>query len=180
MTCACLDLSSELETGPSRRVELEGCREMEALSFLLSDSNRSSATFFSAAPRDFEMEACCSGGDDSSSDGTGASSAFSLLGTGLAARDILEPASNCRGCIEEGLVKTGLTGPPLSECLLAFEIGRFVTGGGPIEDFPVVLSLDLVLESEIRAVVAGVVVRGVEAVELADESAGFEGDLVGD
>jgi hypothetical protein len=44
---------------------------------------------------------------------------------------------------------------------------------------PVVLSLDLVLESDVLAVVAGVPVRGVEAVELADDMA-LVGDLVGD
>jgi hypothetical protein len=98
----------------------------------------------------------------------------------LAAIDNLGPASDCRGWTEVGLVETGLTGPPLIDCLFAFELARIVVGGGPITDLPVVLGLDLVLESDVRAVVAGVVVRGVEAVELADEIAGFEGDLVGD
>jgi hypothetical protein len=51
--------------------------------------------------------------------------------------------------------------------------------GGAIEVRPVVLNPDFVLESEILAVVAGVPVRGVEEVELAEEIA-LEGDLVGD
>jgi len=48
---------------------------------------------------------------------------------------------------------------------------------GPIEGRPATLSLDLALESDVRAVV---LVRGVEPVELADEGASFVGDLVGD
>ena len=48
-----------------------------------------------------------------------------------------------------------------------------------MDGLPVVLSLDLVLESEVLAVVAGVPVRGVDAAELAEETA-FVGDLVGD
>ena len=52
-------------------------------------------------------------------------------------------------------------------------------GGGGIDARPVVLGLDFVLESEVRAVVAGVPVRGVEAGELAGDIA-LVGDLEGD
>jgi hypothetical protein len=53
--------------------------------------------------------------------------------------------------------------------------------GGPMEGRLFVLSLDLTLESEVRAVVVvGVVVRGVEAAELVKEARGFVGDFVGD
>ena len=53
--------------------------------------------------------------------------------------------------------------------------------GGPIEGRLLVLSRDLTLESEVLAVVVvGVVVRGVEAAELAEDASGFVGDLVRD
>jgi hypothetical protein len=42
------------------------------------------------------------------------------------------------------------------------------------------LDLDFVLESDVRAVVAGVPVRGVEMVEPNEGGAGFVGDFVGD
>ena len=56
----------------------------------------------------------------------------------------------------------------------------FVVVGGPIDVRALVLSRDLSLESEVRAVVAGVPVRGVDAFELAEETAAFVGDFVGD
>jgi hypothetical protein len=53
--------------------------------------------------------------------------------------------------------------------------------GGPIEGRLLVLSRDLTLESEVLAVaVVGVVVRGVEAAELAEDGRCLLGDLVGD
>jgi hypothetical protein len=52
-------------------------------------------------------------------------------------------------------------------------------GSGAIDARPVVLSRDLVLESEVRAVVAGVPVRGVDALELAEDMP-FVGDFDGD
>jgi hypothetical protein len=53
--------------------------------------------------------------------------------------------------------------------------------GGPIEGRLLVLSRDLTLESEVLAVaVVGVVVRGVEAAELAEDARCLLGDLVGD
>jgi hypothetical protein len=91
-----------------------------------------------------------------------------------------EPASDCRDCVEVGLVFAPLAMPPPIDCLLVGAPARVVVEGGPMRDFPVVLNLDLVLESDVRAVVAGVPVRGVEAAELAEDSAGFVGDLVGD
>jgi hypothetical protein len=57
---------------------------------------------------------------------------------------------------------------------------HFVVGGGPIDVRPLVLNRDLLLESDVRAVVAGVPVRGVEAFELAEETGAFVGDFVGD
>ena len=53
-------------------------------------------------------------------------------------------------------------------------------GGGPIEGRLLVLSRDLTLESEVRALVVGVPVRGVEAPELLLEASGLVGDFVGD
>jgi hypothetical protein len=53
--------------------------------------------------------------------------------------------------------------------------------GGPIEGRLLVLNRDLTLESEVLAVaVVGVVVRGVEAAELAEDARGLVGDFVGD
>lgn len=43
-----------------------------------------------------------------------------------------------------------------------------------------VLSRDLLLESEVRAVVAGVPVLGVDAFELAEDAPAFVGDFAGD
>lgn len=90
------------------------------------------------------------------------------------------PANDCRDCIEVGLVDNGFTAPPAKDCRLATELDRVVVLGGAIDGLPAVLSRDRVLESEVRAVVAGVPVRGVDPVELAIEGAGFVGDLVGD
>lgn len=42
------------------------------------------------------------------------------------------------------------------------------------------LNRDLTLESEVRAVVVGVAVRGVEVAELVEDAKGFVGDFVGD
>lgn len=55
-----------------------------------------------------------------------------------------------------------------------------VGGGGPIDIRALVLSRDLLLESDVRAVVAGVPVRGVDAFELAEDIGALVGDFVGD
>jgi hypothetical protein len=55
----------------------------------------------------------------------------------------------------------------------------FVTGG-PMEGRPFVLRRDLTLESEVRFVVVGVLVRGVVAAELPLDVTCFVGDFVGD
>lgn len=68
--------------------------------------------------------------------------------------------------------------PPLMDCLVAGVV-FLGAGGGAIDALPVVLNLDFVLESEVLAVVAGVPVRGVEVVELAEDMP-LVGDLVGD
>lgn len=52
--------------------------------------------------------------------------------------------------------------------------------GGPIDGRALVLNRDLLLESEVRAVVAGVPVLGVDAFELVEETAAFVGDFAGD
>ena len=52
--------------------------------------------------------------------------------------------------------------------------------GGAIEGRPFMLKRDFALESEVRLVVAGVPVRGVEAAELAEDRAVLVGDFVGD
>jgi hypothetical protein len=71
-----------------------------------------------------------------------------------------------------------LAAPPIDG--LALWLAVFVgAGGGAIEGRPITLILDFVLESEVRAVVAGVPVRGVDAAELAEDIA-LVGDLVGD
>jgi hypothetical protein len=66
------------------------------------------------------------------------------------------------------------------DCLFEGALERFVDAGGPIKDLPFMLCLDFVLESDVRAVVAGVLVLGVEAAEPVEEGASFVGDLVGD
>jgi hypothetical protein len=104
----------------------------------------------------------------------------SLLTRGFEDIDSREPARDCRVCIELGLAETGFTAPPTKDCLFAVALLRLVVLGGAIESLPAVLSLDLVLESDVRAVVAGVPVRGVEPVELAMEGLGLVGDFVGD
>lgn len=55
-----------------------------------------------------------------------------------------------------------------------------VVGGGGIEGLELILNLDFVLESDVLAVVAGVLVLGVDAAELVEECTGFVGDFVGD
>lgn len=67
---------------------------------------------------------------------------------------------------------------PLIDCLAA-RVVFFGAGGGAIDGRLAVLSLDFVLESDVRAVVAGVPVRGVDVVELAEDMP-FVGDFVGD
>lgn len=94
--------------------------------------------------------------------------------------DNREVAGVGRGCREAGLVLGGLTAPPPIDCLFNDALARAVEGGGAIDGFPAVLSLDFVLESDVRAVVAGVPVRGVEVVEFVEDCAGFVGDFVGD
>ena len=69
---------------------------------------------------------------------------------------------------------------PERDCREGFEIVGLLVGGA-IEGRLLILSRDLTLESEVRAVVVvGVVVRGVEAAELVEDSRGFVGDFVGD
>jgi hypothetical protein len=98
----------------------------------------------------------------------------------LAVIESLEPTTDGRGCIDIGLAVTGFTGPPPIDGLLVWALVLFPVLGGPILGRPAILSLDFVLESEVRAVVAGVPVRGVDVLELVEGGAGFVGDLVGD
>lgn len=81
---------------------------------------------------------------------------------------------------DELLFMPFLLGGPDRDCREVFNtLG--LPAGGPIERRLLVLSRDLTLESEVLAVVVvGVVVRGVEAAELAEDANGFVGDLVGD
>ena len=91
--------------------------------------------------------------------------------------DIREPARLCRAGEGAPFAIALVCGPPID----ALGPGAAVlvgAGGGAIDCGPVVLSLDFALESDVRAV-AGVPVRGVDAAELAEETA-FVGDLVGD
>ena len=85
-----------------------------------------------------------------------------------------------RGCTEEVLAIAAFGGAPPIDGLLIWAAVLFVVVGGPMLGRPAMLSLDFTLESDVRAVVAGVVVRGVEAAELVDGGAGFVGDFVGD
>lgn len=66
------------------------------------------------------------------------------------------------------------------DCLPAATLVLVVEAGGPINVLPVALSLDLVLESDVRAVVAGVPLLEVAVVEFADDGTTFVGDFVGD
>lgn len=66
------------------------------------------------------------------------------------------------------------------DCLVVEALLLTVDVGGPIKVLPVVLNLDFVLESDVRAVVAGVPVRGVEALEVVEEGTILVGDFVGD
>lgn len=97
---------------------------------------------------------------------------------GFDCEESLDPATECRaGGV--GLAPTApRPSPPLMDCLVAGVV-FFGAGGGAMEGRPLVLNLDFALESEVLAVVAGVLVRGVEAVELAEDM-GLVGDLVGD
>ena len=73
-----------------------------------------------------------------------------------------------------------LEGGPDIDCREALDIVGFIAGG-PIEGRLLVLRRDLPLESEVLAVaVVGVVVRGVDAAELADDASSLVGDFVGD
>ena len=82
--------------------------------------------------------------------------------------------------MEDGRFVGGLIGPPPIDDLLPGAPVMFVEPGGPMFGLPAMLSLDFTLESEVRAVVAGVPVRGVEVPELVDVGVGFVGDFVGD
>lgn len=82
--------------------------------------------------------------------------------------------------MDVGLGTVGLTAPPIDCLFVDVAVGLEVDAGGPIRGLPDVLERDLVLESEVRAVVAGVPVRGVEADELAEDWVGLVGDFVGD
>jgi hypothetical protein len=73
-----------------------------------------------------------------------------------------------------------LDGGPVKDCRGGLDIVDLLVGG-PIEGRLLALSRDLTLESEVLAVaVVGVVVRGVEAAELAEDARGLVGDFVGD
>ena len=95
--------------------------------------------------------------------------------------DVLAGARNpiveVRGCVL--LVSGGLLKFPPTEGRAVCETA-FVLRDGPVEGRALVLSRDFVLESDVRAVVAGVPVRGVDAFELAEEPTAFVGDFVGD
>jgi hypothetical protein len=82
---------------------------------------------------------------------------------------------DCLLVVDDGLLAV-LGAPPIDALGVVLVAGA---GGGAILILPVVLNRDLVLESEVLAVVAGVVVRGVLAAELAELTA-LVGDLVGD
>lgn len=94
--------------------------------------------------------------------------------------DSLEPAIDCRGGTEVGLLVVGFNAPPMDCLLVVVAAVLDVDGGGPMRGRPVTLVRDFVLESDVLAVVAGVPVRGVEVDELTDDGAGFVGDFVGD
>lgn len=94
--------------------------------------------------------------------------------------DSLEPVIDCRGGTEVGLVIVDLKAPPIDCLPVAVVAVLEVDAGGPIRGRPVILERDFVLESDVRAVVAGVPVRGVEADELTEDGAGLVGDFVGD
>ena len=73
-----------------------------------------------------------------------------------------------------------LDGGPVKDCRGGLDIAGLLVGG-PIDGRLLALSRDLTLESEVLAVaVVGVVVRGVEAAELAEDARGLVGDFVGD
>ena len=79
----------------------------------------------------------------------------------------------------EGLETEGWAIEPARDWRGCLDIIVFVAGG-PIEGRLAALSRDLTLESDVRAVVVGVLVLGVEAAELEIEEGRFVGDLVGD
>jgi hypothetical protein len=82
-----------------------------------------------------------------------------------------------RGCVERLL--DGLGGAPPTDCLFELlMLALTAEVGGPMLGLPATLNLDFVLESEVRAVVAGVPVRGVDVAELTEEA--FVGDFVGE
>jgi hypothetical protein len=91
------------------------------------------------------------------------------------AEESRDPVIDCLLVVDDGLVAV-LGVPPMLALGAVFVAGA---GGGAIVVLPVVLNLDLVLESEVLAVVAGVVVLGVLAAELAELTA-LVGDFVGD
>jgi hypothetical protein len=91
--------------------------------------------------------------------------------------DRRDEAMEARGCVERLTDALGVA--PAMDCLLVLlVIGLTVGAGGPILGLPTTLNLDFVLESDVRAVVAGVPVRGVDVPELTEDA--FVGDLVGD
>lgn len=107
----------------------------------------------------------------------------SARGVDLGAIESRELAAAVRVCVDPGLVAEDLPRlppPPPVDCLAADKLALLVEAGGAMRGFPAVLNLDFELESDVRAVVAGVPVRGVEVVELADDGVGFVGDFVGD
>ena len=119
-------------------------------------------------------------GDRNSSLLSCATSGFDEGPEPLAESDNRDPARDCRDWIEAGRWPGCLTEPPI-DCLFEETVVDFVVvEGGPISVLPPILDLDFELESEVLAVVAGVPVRGVEAVELTDGGAGFAGGFVGD
>lgn len=116
-----------------------------------------------------------------SSSGEGDRTGWAVFGAAaFGCSDSLDPTTEVRapGVGFALVLATPRPIPPLIDCLEA-GLAFFGAGGGAIEVLPVVLSLDFVLESDVLAVVAGVPVLGVEAAELAEDTA-LVGDLVGD
>lgn len=122
------------------------------------------------------------------------SSSFSSIVGGA---DCFLPSAPFISCRFERLCRTGFFRPvptsedallgalvfdggPDKDCRGGLDIAGLLVGG-PIEGRLLALSRDLTLESEVLAVaVVGVVVRGVEAAELAEDARGLVGDFVGD
>ncbi len=185
MICACRDLSSAAGPDPFRAGAV-GCGRVagagvETFGLVTGAGNLEDSPSFSCG---------VSGVVGSSSSGTGGESvAFrledvgsivSVRGGGLPTVESLEPPIDARGCFDDGLAVPVFIGPPPIDSLLVWAFVLLVVLGGPILGRPAILSLDFALESEVRAVVAGVPVRGVDVPELLEGGGGLVGDFVGD